>query len=138
MGPVATAPQPRASIPDIRSIFEYGCVAFLHVPDTTLDILQKVQNKALRISLPLPKYISLKLLHENACLPTIKERFQQLGSRIMEKMRRNNPLVRDIIQQKEAENLKIVIQQGQNTTIRPHRSPLDILLPAQRPFLTSS
>ena len=122
----------------VRSIFEYGSIAFLHIPDSTLDVLQKIQNKALRIALRLPKYVSLKLLHDSACLPTVKERLEQLGSRLLAKMRANNPLIRDIIQGKDVENLEIVMQRGQRTTNRTHRSPLDILLPAQRPFLDSS
>ena len=121
----------------IRSIFEYGCVAFLHIPDATLGVLQKIQNKALRICLRLPKYVSLKLLHDSACLLTVKERLEQLGLRILGKMKGNNPLIRDIIQKKRGENLQIVMQQGQSNTNRPHRSPLDILLPAQRPFFNS-
>ena len=122
----------------VRSIFEYGSIAFLHIPDSTLDILQKIQNKALRIALQLPKYVSLGLLHESACLPTVKERLKQLGGRLLGKMRANNPLIRDLIQKKEEENLEIVMQQGLATTHRTHRSPLDILLPAQRPLLNSS
>ena len=109
----------------IRSLFEYGCVAFLHVPDTTLGVLQKIQNRAIRISLRLPKYVSLKVLHESACLPTIKERLYQLGSKLIGKMRRNNPLIEEIIQRKEAENLQTVVQLGQCTINWPHRSPLD-------------
>merc|ERR1712240_485335 len=67
----------------IRSIFEYGSVCFLHCPETTLNILQKIQNKAIRISLKLPAYTSIKLLHESACLPMIKARFIDLGQKIL-------------------------------------------------------
>ena len=122
----------------IRSIFKYGCVAFLHVPDSVLETLQKIQNKALRIVLRLPKYVSIKILHESACLLTVKERMLQLGSKLIQKMGRNNPLIKDILLKKEAENLTTMRQQGTNISSWPHRSPLDILLPAQRPFLNSS
>ena len=121
----------------IRSIFEYGCIAFLHVADSTLEILQKVQNKAIRIALRLHRYVSLKVLHENACLPTVKERLRQLGFSLLGKMGKNNPLIKNVIQEKEADNL-YAVRQGQYKFSRSHRSPLDILLPAQQPFLNSS
>merc|ERR1712212_89921 len=44
----------------IRSIFEYGSVCFLFCPDSLLDSLQKVQNRAIRICLRLPRYVSVK------------------------------------------------------------------------------
>ena len=121
----------------VRSVFEYGSICFLHCPDTTLSVLQKLQNRAIRNCLRLPRYVSLKLLHESSGLATIKERFHQLGSGMLAKMRRSNPLIREIAERREAQNLHAVIQ-GQFTINRPHRSPLDILLPVQRPFLTST
>ena len=122
----------------IRSIFEYGCVAYVHLPNSTLDILQRVQNKAIRIALRLPRYIRISDLHENACLPTVKERLCQLGLRLLGKMKTNNPLVREIVQEYESRNIQFVRQKGLKGINRSHCSPLDILLPAQRPFLTSS
>ena len=122
----------------IRSIFEYGCVAYVHLPDSTLDILQKIQNRAIRIALRLPRYIRITVLHENACLPTVKERLRQLGLGLLGKMRTNNPLVREIVRDYETGNVQLIRQQGLNAINRSHRSPLDILLPAQRPFLNSS
>merc|ERR1712002_975412 len=49
----------------VRSIFEYGSVCFLHCPEATLDIMQKIQNRAIRICLKLPRYLSIKILHES-------------------------------------------------------------------------
>ncbi len=121
----------------VRSVFEYGCVAFLHVADSTLEILQKIQNKAIRIALRLHRYVSLKILHENACLPTVKERLHQLGLGLLGKMGKGNPLIKEVVKAKEADNLQAV-RLGQYKFSRSHRSPLDILLPAQRPFLNSS
>ena len=113
-------------------------MAYVHLPDSTLDILQKIQNKAIRIALRLRRYVSLKILHENACLPTVKERLRQLGLTLLGKMKGNNPLVREIVQEKEDENIWLIRQQGLKSINRSHRSPLDILLPAQRPFLNST
>ena len=122
----------------IRSIFEYGCVAYVHLPNSTIEILQKIQNKAIRIALRLPRYVSLKVLHENACLPFVKERLCQLGLVLLGKMKTNNPLIRQIVEDHEAENIRTVRQHGIKAVKRSHCSPLDIFLPAQRPFLTSS
>jgi hypothetical protein len=57
-----------------RPILEYGSIAFAHAPKTNMEILQKVQDKAIRIALGLPRYISIELLHKSACPPRIGER----------------------------------------------------------------
>ena len=121
----------------VRSIFEYGSVSFLHCPEATMDIMQKIQNKAIRICLRLPRYLSVRLLHESACLPTIRERLIQQGSSLIGKMRKGNPLVNELIEKHESLVLKNIIE-GRGNVVRSHRSPLDIILPAQRPFLSST
>ena len=120
----------------VRSIFEYGAVCFLHCPDLVLDILQKIQNRAIRICLRLPRYVSVGLLHESACLQMVKDRLLQLGSKMVAKMRASNPLIGELIKKKEALNLQKIITQSQ-TPFRTHRIPLDVILPAQRPLLSS-
>ena len=122
----------------VRSIFEYGSVCFLHCPDSVLDALQKIQNRAIRICLRLPRYISLKLLHENSGLPTVKERLIQLGTKMVAKMKSSNPLIRTMVEDRESRILQIIRQEGQVNGTQPHRSPLDIILPTQRPFLSST
>ena len=122
----------------VRSIFEYGCVSFLHCPDSLFNEMQKVQNKAIRVCLRLPRYVSLKLLHSNSCLPTIKERLLQLGGRTLVKMKAGNPLVSDLIKEKEADNLQIILTPSQHKVNRSYRSPLDILLPVKRPVSSST
>ena len=114
----------------IRSIFEYGSVCFLHCPDSTIDMMQKVQNKAIRISLRLHRYVSIGLLHECACLPTIKDRLKTLGKQILTKMRMNNPIIRAMANKREALIIRTIRETGQISVNRSHRSPLDILLPA--------
>ena len=83
----------------IRSIFENVSISFLHCPDSALEGMQKVQNKALRTSLRLPRYVSLKLLHESARLLTVKERLIQLGTSLVARMTQNNPHIRNIVEQ---------------------------------------
>ena len=122
----------------VRSIFEYGSVSFLHCPDSTMDILQRLQNRAIRTCLRLPKYVSVRLLHEASCLPTVKKRLRQLGGKMVAKMRQSNPMIRAIVDRWETQNLQAVIQQGQYNICRSHHSPLDIILPAQRPFLSTT
>ena len=122
----------------IRSVFEYGSICFLHCPDTTLNILQKIQNKAIRISLKLPAYTSIKLLHESACLPMIKERLIDLGKKILTKMRMNNPLIRAMGNKREAHIIRTIRETGLTDVNRSHRSPLDLLLPAKGGFFTSA
>ena len=120
----------------IRSLFDYGSVCFLHCPETTLDILQRIQNRAIRICLHLPRYISIRLLHESACLPTVKERMTKQSRGLVAKMRQANPLIRVFLEKHENQILNNIIEG--RPTVRSHRSPLDIILPAQRPFLSST
>ena len=122
----------------IRSIFEYGSISFLHCPDSTLNMLQKIQNKAIRISLKLPRYVSVKLLHDSASIPTIKERITELGKKIFTKMRINNPLIRTLGNKREAQIIRTIREKGLNGVNRSHRSPIDILLPATLPILSSA
>ena len=91
----------------VRSIFEYGSVCFIQCPNATLDSLQKIQNKAIRICLKLPRYVSVGLLHESACLPMIKDCLHNLGAKMVAKMRESNPLLREVI-----------LKQGQELTNR--------------------
>ena len=120
----------------IRSIFEYGSVCFVHSPDSTLDIMQRIQNRAIRTCLRLPRYVSLKILHESACLPMIKVRLLQLSSKMVTKMKVGNPVLGKLISEREAEVIQLVrasTSKDQKVIYRSHRSPLDVILPAQRP-----
>ena len=53
-----------------------------------------------------------------------------LGSRMVAKMKESNPLLKEVILKKEADNLHAIIHQSQNVH-RSHCSPLDIILPVQ-------
>ena len=86
---------------NIRSIFEYGSVCFLYCPDATISIIQKIQNRAIRICLRLPRYVSWKLLHESASVPFIKERLIELGSRLVARMRRQSSDMRNCRRKRE-------------------------------------
>ena len=108
----------------IRSIFEYGSVSFVHSPDSTLDILQKIQNRAIRICLRLPRYVSLKVLHESACLPMIKVRLLQLSLKMVTKMKVSNPVLENLISEREAE----VIQLFRSSTSKVARGSENLII----------
>ena len=98
--------------------------------------MQKIQNRAIRTCLRLPRYVSLKILHESACLPTIKVRLLQLSLKMVTKMKVGNPVLGKLISEREAEVIQLVrasTSKDQKVIYRSHRSPLDVILPAQRP-----
>ena len=63
----------------VRPLIEYGCLATLTARDESVKKFQKVQNDFIRVCLNLPRYIRTTLLHEAACLETVKERMIFLG-----------------------------------------------------------
>ena len=65
----------------IRPLIEYGCVATVAAKMETINKFQKIQNEFIRVCLNLPRYIRTDLLHEAACLETIKERITTLGKK---------------------------------------------------------
>ena len=55
-----------------RPIFEYGPLLTITTSDTIISKIQRLQNKFIRLALHLPKYISVKLLHDSSGLPYVK------------------------------------------------------------------
>ena len=53
----------------VRPIFEYGPFLTITTSDTIFSKIQRLQNKFIRLALHLPKYISVKLLHDSSGLP---------------------------------------------------------------------
>ena len=58
----------------VRPIFEYGFLSTITTSDTIISKIQRLQNKFIRRALRLPKYISVKLLHDSSGLPYVKDR----------------------------------------------------------------
>jgi hypothetical protein len=87
-----------------RPSLEYGSIAFALVPKTTMEILQKVQNKAIRIALGLPRYISIELLHKSACLPRIGKRLLSMSTKLLAKMKASNELIRELVDRHQEES----------------------------------
>ena len=58
----------------VRPIFEYGSLSAITASDPIISRIQRLQNKFIRLALRLPKYISVKLLHDSTDLPYVKDR----------------------------------------------------------------
>ena len=80
----------------VRPIFEYGSLLTLTTSDTIISKIQWLQNKFIRLSLRLPKYISVKLLHDSSGLPYVKDRLLSCATRTLERISKN-PLVEESI-----------------------------------------
>ena len=58
--------------------------------------LQRVENSFIRLALRLPKYVSVRLLHETSGLPYVKERLISVGQNQLARMH-VNPLIEHTI-----------------------------------------
>ena len=80
----------------VRPIFEYGSLSTITTPDIIISKIQRLQNKFIRLALRLPKYISVKLLHDSSGLPYMKDRLLSCATRTLERISKN-PLVEESI-----------------------------------------
>ena len=80
----------------VRPIFEYGSLSTITVSDNIISKIQRLQNKFIRLALRLPKYISVKLLHDSSGLPYVKDRLLSRATRTLERIT-VNPLVEESI-----------------------------------------
>ena len=80
----------------IRPIFEYGSLSTVTTSDTIISKIQRLQNNFIRLALRLPKYISVKLLHDSSGLPDVKDRLLSRATRTLERISKN-PLVEESI-----------------------------------------
>ena len=70
----------------ITPIFEYGIVSTITVSETVITKIQRVQNSFIRLALRLPKYVSVRLLHEASGLPYVRERLITVGQNLLARM----------------------------------------------------
>ena len=82
----------------IRPLIEYGCVATMAIKEETISKFQKVQNEFIRVCLKLPRYIRTDLIHEAACLESVKERLKTLGKKNFNAIR-NLSIISDLCEQ---------------------------------------
>ena len=80
----------------VRPIFEYGSLSTITTSDTIISEIQRLHNKFIRLSLCLPKYISVKLLHDSTGLPYVKDRLFSHATKTLERISAN-PLVEESI-----------------------------------------
>ena len=80
----------------VRKIFEYSSLSTITTSNTIISKIQRLQNKFIRLALRLPKYISVKLLHDSPGLPYVKDRLLSCATRTLERISKN-PLVEESI-----------------------------------------
>ena len=73
----------------VRPIFEYGSLSTITTSDTIISEVQWLQNKFIRLALRLPKYISVKLLHDSSGLPYVKDRLFSRATKTLERISAN-------------------------------------------------
>ena len=56
----------------VRPVFEYGSLSTITTSDTIISKIQWLLNKFIGFALRLPKYITVKLLHDSSGLPYVK------------------------------------------------------------------
>ena len=71
----------------VRPIFEYGSLSTITTLDTIIGKIQRIQNKFIQLALRLPKYISVRLLHDSPGLPYVKDRRR---TRTLERISKNS------------------------------------------------
>ena len=67
-------------------IFEYGSLSTITTSDTIISIIQRHWNKFIWPALRLPKYVSVKLLHDSSGLPCVKDRLLSCATRTLERI----------------------------------------------------
>ena len=70
----------------IRPVLEYGAIVLAAANQTRLLEIQRLQNKALRIALRMPRFTSIKNLHEMAKIELISERLLRLGGKTIKRI----------------------------------------------------
>ena len=83
----------------VQPIFEYGSLLTMTTSDTIISEIQWLQNKFIWLALRLPKYISVKLLHDSFGLPYVKDRLFSHANKTLERISAN-PLVEESISSK--------------------------------------
>ena len=76
----------------VRPIFEYGIVSTVTVSESVIDKIRRVQNSFIRLPLPLPTYVSVRLIHEALGLLYGRERLITVVQAHLARMHAN-PLV---------------------------------------------
>ena len=73
----------------VGPIFEYGSLSTITASDPISSRIQRLQNKFIRLALRLPKYISVKLLHDSTGLPYVKDRPLSCATKSLDRIAQN-------------------------------------------------
>ena len=76
----------------VRPIFKYGSLSTVTASAYIISKIQWLQNKFIRLSIHLPKYICTKLLHDSTGLPYVKHRLLSCATKFLDRIAQN-PLV---------------------------------------------
>ena len=80
----------------VTPVFEYGSLSNITASDTIISKIQWLRNKFIQLALHLPKYISVKLLHDSSGLPYVKDRLPSYATKTLERISKH-PLVEESI-----------------------------------------
>ena len=94
---------------------EYASVGIISAAECHMEKLQVLQNQAMRATLSLPAYVSIRDLHDASGLDTIKTHLTNFATQRLKSMR-SSPLVKQSIE-------KFVSVRH----IQTNSSPLDVL-----------
>ena len=81
----------------VRPIFEDGSLSTITASDPIISRIQRLQNKFIRLALRLPKYISVKLLHDSTGLPYVKDRLLSCATKSPDRTAQNTPVEESIL-----------------------------------------
>ena len=80
----------------VQPIFEYGSLSTITTSDNIISKIQRLQNKSIRLSLCLPKYICPKLLHYSTGLPYAKDKLLSCATKSLDRIAQNPPVEESI------------------------------------------
>ena len=100
----------------IQPIFEYGSLCYINAAEVHLDKLQLLQNQALRVVMQIPKFTSIKDLHDCTGSTLIKDHLISHAKHRLNTMQKNSPLIQ-----------KVIIDHQALQHIPENASPLDII-----------
>jgi hypothetical protein len=81
-------------------VIEYPAILAPCLSQQNINLLQVIQNNALRICLKKPKDTPINSLHSNAKLKTIRERLSEIAAKyLLSTVTYNNPIIIDTIKE---------------------------------------
>ena len=80
----------------IRSIFDYSAILVPALSNSTLSVIQKIQNNAFRLIFNKPKDTRISSLHESARVDYVYDRFKKLSWKYITKaLTYHNPIIKE-------------------------------------------